>query len=97
MNKEDYEYIYDMDESDLVSLYKYIGAGSSRRVYAINNEVVIKFAYSEMGDRQNATEWQVYKNANERERQILAPVFDMDAGDRMLIMERANPVNQSHD
>lgn len=97
MNKEDYENIYVLEGPEIEAQYEYIGGGSSRIVYAIDSEKVIKYADNDMGIRQNFTEWQIYNNADDKERQILAPVFGIGYGGRTLIMGRADTVNQGPD
>lgn len=92
-----YDCIDTLEEEDLEGEYKCIGEGSSRRVYALDDYMVVKVAKDDIGYSQNMTEYRIYKGANEEERQVLAPVIDESRGGYMILMRRAKVENQDVD
>ena len=71
-------------------IYRYIGAGSSRRVYDLNNGFVIKIARNIKGIAQNEVEYLI---SGEDSSDILAKVYFVSEDYRYLIMEKANLFN----
>lgn len=91
MNIDKYEWVFDFEEDELMqSGCVYLGEGSSRTVYAIDKNVVVKVAKDEIGERQNLTEWRVYDTANQEQRTLLAPIYELGQGEKYLLMRRAN-------
>lgn len=70
---------------------KRIGSGSSRIVYGIDNEKVLKLARNKKGIAQNSVErdWYVQSSYSD----IVAKVFDIDENDLWLEMELAKKIS----
>jgi hypothetical protein len=79
---EKYDYIDDRLER--------IGHGSSRVVFAIDEGMVVKFSMSEVGDKQNEVEVEVFTNP--KTRPVIARVYDVADDYSWLIAERAEQV-----
>jgi hypothetical protein len=92
---------FNMDEFKSIKSYKgkldyakqhllgKLGAGSSRAVFKIDDEKVLKIALNEKGLEQNREESEYYK----QEYRINAKVFDVDHDDYWLEMEVAKKVS----
>lgn len=93
-----YQWIFEIDSEEEVEQRggKCVGEGSSRRVYAIDDTVVLKIAKDEIGRRQNLIEYRVYNRANEDQRAWLAPVYEKTLNDKFLLMRRANTDDVSY-
>ncbi|EKQ56599.1 MULTISPECIES: hypothetical protein [unclassified Clostridium] len=70
--------------------YKYIGSGSSRRVYDLGNGYVIKIAKNDAGIAQNKSE---YKISVKDHSNLFAKVVQASKDYRLLIMQKAKKVN----
>ena len=69
---------------------RFIGAGSSRRVYDIGDGYVVKAAKNYRGLKQNRMEYMVFNNEKSR---ILAPVLAISEDNRFLIMRKGERLN----
>lgn len=69
--------------------YTLLGAGSSRRVYDLNNGYVIKMAIDVRGIHQNKAEQRIYTSA---ESKLFAEVVDVSEDFRCLIMPKADKI-----
>ena len=72
-------------------LGKYIGAGSSRVVFKIDNKTVVKLAYNEAGYAQNKEESQWGENRYE----FLPKAYESNPDGSWIISEFVLPVNES--
>ena len=70
-------------------MYIYLGSGSSRRVYDLNNGYVVKVAKNEAGIEQNKAEYYISMNDFSG---IFAEVIDVSHDYSMLIMKKAEKV-----
>lgn len=69
--------------------YFYIGSGSSRRVYDLENGCVVKIAKNKAGIEQNRAEYYIW---SEDFSGIFAEVIDVSNDYRMLIMRKAKKI-----
>ena len=69
--------------------YRYIGAGSARKVYDLDNGFVIKIARNIKGIAQNEAEFLISNNDNYS---LLAKVYFISNDYRYLIMKKANNI-----
>ena len=70
-------------------MYRYIGAGSARKVYDLNNGFVIKIARNINGLAQNEAEFLI---SNYDESSLFAKVYFLSDDYKYLIMEKANGI-----
>ncbi|WP_195990061.1 hypothetical protein, partial [Clostridium sp. D53t1_180928_C8] len=70
-------------------MYKYIGSGSARNVYDLNNGFVLKIARNIKGIAQNEAEFLIF---NESKSPLLARVYFVSDDCKYLIMKKANPI-----
>lgn len=70
-------------------MYRYIGAGSARKVYDLNNGFVIKIARNIKGIAQNEAEFLI---SNDDESSLFAKVYFLSDDYKYLIMEKANGI-----
>ena len=75
-------------------MYKYIGSGSSRDVFEMNNEYVIKVARNNAGIEQNKTE---YKISNNKKYDVFANVVYASNNYKFIIMKKAKRIKQIYD
>ncbi|SHJ98623.1 hypothetical protein SAMN02745163_03000 [Clostridium cavendishii DSM 21758] len=68
-------------------LYPFLGEGIARRVYALNNNLIVKVAKNNDGYFQNFVEEYVYANADTRILKYLCPIYYSNS--RIIIMPRA--------
>lgn len=69
--------------------YFYIGSGSSRRVYDLGNNYVVKVAKNMAGREQNKAEYHI---SEEDSTGIFAKVIDVSYDYKMLIMRKAKKI-----
>ena len=72
--------------------YRYIGSGSSRRVYSINNNTVLKEAKNKTGYAQNQAEYQIYTRYRSS---LFAPILAISPDFHYLIMRKGDPVRHA--
>jgi hypothetical protein len=65
--------------------------GSSRDVFKIHAERVVKVAKNATGAKQNKTEYDVYMNATLKEKHRLTPVIDISDDNSVLIVSIVEP------
>lgn len=70
-------------------MYRYIGKGSARKVYDLDNGFVIKVARNIKGVAQNKAEFLISKDDNSS---LLAKVYFISDDYRYLIMKKANNI-----
>ena len=70
-------------------MYRYIGAGSARKVYDLNNGFVIKIARNIKGIAQNEAEFLI---SNDDESSLFSKVYFLSDDYKYLIMEKANGI-----
>ena len=73
------------------SFFKKIGSGSSRIIYKLNDEKVLKLAKNEDGIEQNAEEY----DKSLSNTPIFAKVYDVDDDNKWLIMEYASKIKNN--
>lgn len=83
--------IYALDETELFEKYIYLGEGAGRRVFAINEDLVIKVAKGKFGILQNKIENYVYTTASKRHKRYLCPVMWYKPW--MVVMKKALPLS----
>ena len=71
--------------------YNFLGEGIARRVYALDDDYVIKISKGIDGFYQNSVENYIYKNASDELRSILCPIEYFTT--RYIIMKRATPMS----
>lgn len=71
-------------------IYKYIGDGSSREVYDLNNGYVLKVAKNSAGLAQNKSEYKIYKKDNSR---LFADIVYVSDDYNFVIMRKAKRVH----
>lgn len=69
--------------------YTFLGEGIARRVYALNDNLVIKVAKNEDGYYQNFVEEYVFSHADSKLLKYLCPIYYSNS--RIIIMHRAIP------
>lgn len=74
--------------------YPYIGTGSSRMVYDLDNGYVAKLAKNEKGFAQNMTEYRIYLDARYH---LFAPIIDVSYDYKILIMQKGEKMQSYHD
>lgn len=70
-------------------MYRYIGAGSARKVYDLNNGFVMKIARNIRGIAQNEAEFLIF---NDEYSPLLAKVYFVSDDYKYLIMRKADPI-----
>lgn len=83
------KYLLSLSIKDFNKKYKFLGEGISRKVYALNDTLVIKVAKGEDGYLQNFVEHYVYTKADDEFKKYLCPVVFYSKN--ILIMFKANP------
>lgn len=81
--------IFDIDRNIRAGYYRFIGQGSSRKVYDMRNGYVLKVAKNKAGMAQNAVEYAISINDDNN---IFAEVFDISDDSVYLVMERARTI-----
>jgi hypothetical protein len=82
-----------LDKRKIAKKYKFLGEGISRKVYAINDDYVIKIAKGYDGVYQNRIENHVFTKANEAQKKYLCPIVWFHP--ERLIMRRAIPLTSN--
>jgi len=82
----------DLNEEEIAGRYKYLGEGISRKVFAIDDDYVIKLAKDSDGYHQNRVEQYVYTQVNEHLRKYLCPLILFTP--KCIIMTRAQPLSE---
>lgn len=82
----------DLNENEICKRYKYMGEGISRKVFAIDENYVIKIAKDQDGYYQNKVEQYVYTNVSEHLRKYLCPLILFTP--KSIIMKRAVPLSE---
>ena len=72
-------------------MYRYIGAGSARKVYDLNNGFVMKIARNIRGIAQNEAEFLIF---NDEYSPLLAKVYFVSDDYKYLIMRKAIEIKQ---
>ena len=70
--------------------YRYIGSGSGRQVFDMENGYVIKVAKNKAGIAQNKAEYRISFNDNS---DLFAKVIEISNDYDLLVMEKADPIN----
>lgn len=89
----EYEDIICMNKTQLLKKYKIIGRGSSRAVFEIDKNHVLKLPTSEKGIYQCRVENRIYNSVNEYYEKYLCPILLFE--NNRLIMKRAAPLKRS--
>ena len=71
--------------------YRYIGGGSSREVYDLNNGYVVKVAKNRAGIEQNKTEYRIYSKDNTG---IFAKIVQVSDNYEYVVMKKARKVKR---
>lgn len=74
--------------------YKYIGSGSGRRVFDLDNGYVVKVAKNQKGIAQNKAE---YKISSEDQTNIFAKIKYVTDDNQILVMEKAELIKDIFD
>lgn len=83
--------LFSLKDGEIHNKFCLLGEGISRRVYDLNNGLVLKLAKPEDGDYQNKVEYYVYTHASPEEKRFLCPIIWFTP--RMLIMPKAQPIS----
>lgn len=89
-----FERVYKMDRDEISRRFPLLAAGSSRLVYTVNRDFVIKVATKRDGYDQCSRENRVYKNVDNSLKRYLCPVVWYRPG--MIAMQRAVPILPLH-
>ncbi|OPJ57975.1 hypothetical protein [Clostridium oryzae] len=86
-----FEKLYRLDLNYIENNFEYLGEGISRKVYAIDDNLVMKISKGIEGLYQNKVEHYVFKNAGDQYSKYICPIvwFRPD----FLIMPRAVPLS----
>ncbi|MFA6941679.1 MAG: hypothetical protein WCQ54_12000 [Clostridiaceae bacterium] len=82
--------LFYLNEYEISKRYKYLGEGISRKVFAIDDNYVIKIAKNRNGYYQNKVEQFIYTNVNDQLRKYLCPIILFTS--KCIIMRRAVPL-----
>ena len=87
-----FKHVCSLSSKKISKIYKYLGQGISREVYAINEDFVVKVAKGNEGIYQNRIEHHVYTHTDKDLLKYLCPIvwFQPDR----LIMRRAIPFSK---
>lgn len=88
---EGFEGVINEDINSLSRHFRIIGRGSSRVIFALDRNTVLKVPISLRGKYQSRVENKVYTNAGEDLKNYLCPILVYD--NNRLIMKRAETVN----
>ncbi|MDP4143797.1 MAG: hypothetical protein Q8936_04845 [Bacillota bacterium] len=88
--EDEFNRIYDMDLHEINHKFKYIGEGSSRAVYALDNRLVIKVATCKSGYSQCKLENHIFNDVSDNLKDYLCPIIWYRPG--MIVMPRAYPL-----
>ena len=87
-----FEKIYLMDMNEIGNSFESIGEGLTRKVFAINDQFVIKMSKCKCGDSQSKLESRIFSHSSKNIKSYLCPVIWYK--DDMLVMRRAVPLSQ---
>lgn len=74
-------------------IYPYLGSGSGRRVFDMNNGYVIKAAKNRKGYAQNRTEDDIFHRDSSK---LFAKIIDVSEDYHFLLMQKADRINNYH-
>ncbi|WP_238886347.1 hypothetical protein [Clostridium sp. YIM B02551] len=81
-----------MSRKDIKDNFEFLGEGIARKVFAIDEDTVLKVSKGEDGFYQNAVEYYVFSKASSLTKTILCPILYYSP--RYLIMKRAIPLTK---
>lgn len=81
-----------MSKKQIKKTYEFLGEGIARKVYALNQDMVLKVSKGEDGYYQNAVENYIFTKASPLTKSILSPILYYSP--EHLIMKRAIPLTQ---
>ena len=84
--------IYSLSDKQIAKKYKYLGEGISRKVYAIDENYVVKVSKNSDGIYQNRIEHYVYTHVDKKLKKYLCPIVCFKP-DR-IIMRRAIAISK---
>lgn len=93
ISQELFTELYNMKEEDFYAKFQFLGEGISRKVFALNEEYVLKLAKDKEGYYQNKIEQHVYSYAPTKLKKYLCPIVCYKP--RLLIMKRAIPLTKT--
>lgn len=85
--------LYKFKKEDFDINFEFLGEGISRKVYALDDNYVLKVAKDEEGIYQNKVEHYVYTHINFKLKKYLASIACFKPN--LLIMERAKPLSST--
>lgn len=91
-NEEFFKEICSLSRKEIRNTYTFLGEGISRKVYAINDDYVLKVAKGYEGIYQNNVENYIYNNVDEHFKKYLCPILFFQP--KRLIMKRAIPLSK---
>lgn len=89
-DKSFFKKIYSLSDRQIAKKYKYLGEGISRKVYAIDENYVVKVSKNSDGIYQNRIENYVYTNVDKNLKKYLCPIICFKP--ERIIMRRAIPI-----
>ncbi|GIM27663.1 hypothetical protein CPJCM30710_03290 [Clostridium polyendosporum] len=84
------KYLYTLSFKDFENKYTFLGEGIARKVYALDDNYVLKVAKNDDGYYQNFVENYVYSHSNKHLKNYLCPIIYYSP--KILIMKRAIPL-----
>jgi hypothetical protein len=90
INQQLFKELYSLKEEDFYKRFEFLGEGISRKVFALNDEYVLKLAKDEEGYYQNKIEQHVYSYCPVKLKKYLCPIACYKP--HLLIMKRAEPL-----
>lgn len=88
-----YQYLESLGDKEIRKRYKFLGEGISRRVYDLDNGLVLKLAKGREGHYQNRVEYYIYNTASKEQKKYLCPILYYSP--RIVIMKKAAPLTDS--
>ncbi|GLC30867.1 hypothetical protein [Clostridium omnivorum] len=88
-----FQHLESLEDKEIRKKYKFLGEGISRRVYDLNNGLVLKLAKDREGHYQNRIENYVYTTASEEQKKYLCPILYYSP--RIVIMKKAKPLTDT--
>lgn len=90
ISEEAFTRLYKLKNADFDLNFNLLGEGISRKVYALDNDYVVKVAKDKEGIYQNMVEHYVYTHINFKLKKYLCPIACFKPN--LIIMERALPL-----
>ncbi|MDW8802665.1 hypothetical protein P8V03_16070 [Clostridium sp. A1-XYC3] len=87
---EYFNYLNSLKRKEIKNKFSFLGEGISRRVYDLNNGLVLKLAKGREGHYQNQVEHFVYTHADLNQKKYLCPILFFTP--RMIVMKKAEPL-----